>query len=89
MIIRKKPPRQARTERAHPPRRIIGRPRTRRDFLGRASSPARRYITAPTFFSLFANPRLAEAALATDIQALADGLRHRHAGRRQDPFICL
>lgn len=86
MIIRNKPPRKLAL---HEPIRHEnhGRPRTRRDFLGRGLITGAAYITAPTFFSLFANPRLAEAALANDIQTLAQDCGIVTQGAGKIPFI--
>ena len=86
MIIRKKPPRKLAL---HEPIRHEnhGRPRSRRDFLGRGLITGAAYITAPTFFSLFANPRLAEAALAGDIQTLAQDCGIVTQGAGKIPFI--
>jgi hypothetical protein len=86
MIIRTKPPRKLALN--EPIRHENhGRPRSRRDFLGRGLITGAAYITAPTFFSLFANPRLAEAALANDIQTLAQDCGIVTQGAGKIPFI--
>lgn len=86
MIIRNKPPRKLALN--EPIRHENhGRPRSRRDFLGRGLITGAAYITAPTFFSLFANPRRAEAALASDIQALAVDCGIVTQGAGKIPFI--
>jgi hypothetical protein len=87
MIIRKKPPRQLGLKEPirhenHAP------PRTRRDFLGRGLIAGAAYVTAPTFFSLFANPRAAYAALAPDIATLVTDCGIATQGAGKIPFIC-
>jgi hypothetical protein len=86
MIIRKKPPRKLAL---HEPIRHEnhGRPQSRRDFLGRGFLTGAAYITAPTFFSLFANPRAAQAALAPDIDALRQQCGIATSGAGKIPFI--
>jgi hypothetical protein len=86
MIIRKKPPRKLAR---HEPIRHEnhGRPHSRRDFLGRGFLTGAAYITAPTFFSLFANPRAAQAALAPDIEALRVQCGIATSGAGKIPFI--
>jgi hypothetical protein len=86
MIIRKKPPRKLAL---HEPIRHEnhGRPRSRRDFLGRGFLTGAAYITAPTFFSLFADPRVAQAALAADIEALKTQCGIATSGAGKIPFI--
>jgi hypothetical protein len=86
MIIRKKPPRKLAL---HEPIRHEnhGRPHSRRDFLGRGFLTGAAYITAPTFFSLFANPRAAQAALAPDIEALRQQCGIATSGAGKIPFI--
>jgi hypothetical protein len=86
MIIRTKPPRKLGL---HEPIRHDnhGRPQSRRDFLGRGFLTGAAYITAPTFFSLFANPRKAHAALAGDIDALRQQCGIATSGAGKIPFI--
>jgi len=86
MIIRKKPPRKLAL---HEPIRHENhrRPQSRRDFLGRGFLTGAAYITAPTFFSLFANPRAAQAALAPDIDALRQQCGIATSGAGKIPFI--
>ena len=87
MIIRRKPPRQLGLK--EPIRHENhGRPRTRRDFLGRGLIAGAAYVTAPTFFSLFANPREAYASLATDISTLVTDCGIATQGAGKIPFIC-
>jgi hypothetical protein len=87
MIIRRKPPRQLGLK--EPIRHENhGPPRTRRDFLGRGLIAGAAYVTAPTFFSLFANPRAAYAALAGDISTLVTDCGIATQGAGKIPFIC-
>jgi hypothetical protein len=87
MIIRRKPPRQLGLK--EPIRHENhGRPRSRRDFLGRGLIAGAAYVTAPTFFSLFANPREAYAALAPDISTLVTDCGIATQGAGKIPFIC-
>ena len=62
------------------------RPMTRRDFLGQGLVSGMGLLTAPTLFSLFANPRTAAATLSPDIEALKQscGIRSLGAGCRGD-----
>ena len=87
MIIRRKPPRQLGLKEPirHPDHPL---PRTRRDFLRSGLIAGAGYVTAPTFFSLFANPRKAYATLAPDIQQLAQDCGVSTQGAGKIPFIC-
>ena len=53
----------------------------------RDSSPARSLLAGASVFSLFANPRAAQAALSRDLEALKAALRHRRPGAGKIPFI--
>jgi len=64
------------------------RPMTRRDFIAQGFLAGLGVVTAPTIFSLFANPRLAYAALAPDIEALKSGCGIATQGAGKIPFIC-
>ena len=70
MLIRNKTPRTLgldepiRHEQAHK------RPVTRRDFLAQGFTSGLATIAAPTVFSLFADPRAAQAALSPDLVGL-------------------
>jgi hypothetical protein len=86
MIIRNKPPRKLALNEPIP-HENHGRPHSRRDFLGRGLITGAAYITAPTFFSLFANPRQAEAALSADIETLAQDCGIVTQGAGKIPFI--
>jgi hypothetical protein len=63
-------------------------PVTRRQFLGRGLlSTSATIVGAGSFFSMFANPRQAYAALAPDIQALVSSPCNIRAGAGKIPFI--
>ena len=47
-----------------------GRPVSRRDFLSQGLTAGLGLVTAPSLFGLFANPRMAAAALSSDLEAL-------------------
>ncbi|MEW5757532.1 MAG: hypothetical protein AB1810_14650 [Pseudomonadota bacterium] len=66
------------------------RPVTRRDFLAQGLIGGLGITVAPSLFSLFANPRAAQAALSGDLEDLAKnmcGLRGALAAKI--PFICI
>jgi hypothetical protein len=89
MLIRNKTPRALgldepiRHEQAHK------RPVTRRDFLAQGFSSGLATIAAPTVFSLFADPRAAQAALSPDLVALKASCGLDVAGAGKIPFICI
>ncbi len=89
MLIRNKTPRTLgldepiRHELAHK------RPVTRRDFLAQGFSSGLATIAAPTVFSLFADPRAAQAALSPDLLALKASCGLDVAGAGKIPFICI
>ncbi len=64
------------------------RPITRRDFLAQGFLTGLGLVTAPSIFSLFANPRAAYAALSPDIEALKSGCGIATQGAGKIPFIC-
>ena len=64
------------------------RPVTRRDFLAQSFMAGLGTVTAPTLFSLFANPRAAQAALSADIQALKTSCGIAVQGAGKIPFLC-
>jgi len=64
------------------------RPVTRRDFLAQGFLTGAGIITGPTLFSLFANPRAAQAALSSDITALKTACGLDTLGGGKIPFIC-
>ena len=65
------------------------RPVTRRDFLAQGFSSGLATIAAPTVFSLFADPRAAQAALSPDLIALKASCGLDVAGAGKIPFICI
>ncbi len=67
-----------------------GRPVTRRDFLRQGFISGTGVVLGGSLFSLFANPRAAQAALSSDLQALASsiGCTLGGAGGGKIPFIC-
>lgn len=64
------------------------RPVSRREFISRGFLRGAAMVTAPTVFSLFGNPREAQAALSSDIAALRTSCGIRVAGAGKIPFIC-
>jgi hypothetical protein len=65
-------------------------PVTRREFLGRGLLGATASVVGTSsLFSLFANPRAAHAALASDIQALVASPCNIQAGAAKIPFIVI
>ncbi|MEJ2454538.1 MAG: general secretion pathway protein GspF [Candidatus Thiodiazotropha sp.] len=66
------------------------RPVTRRDFVRQGLLKGAAMVTAPSLFSLFANPRQAYAALSPDLEALkaADRCDLSTLGGGKVPFIC-
>jgi hypothetical protein len=65
------------------------RPVTRRDFIAQGLSRGLATVMAPSVFSLFANPRTAEAALSSDLQALKASCGIDVQGAGKIPFICI
>ena len=65
------------------------RPVTRRDFLAQGFGSGLATIAAPTVFSLFANPRAAQAALSPDIEALKASCGIDVQGAGKIPFIAI
>ncbi len=63
------------------------RPVTRRDFLAQGLLSGAAVVTAPTIFSLFANPRSAMAALSPDLEPLKGPCGLAVAGAGKIPFI--
>lgn len=64
------------------------RPVSRRDFLRQGLLGGLGMVMGPTLFSLFANPREAQAALSADLQALRASCGITVAGAGKIPFIC-
>ncbi len=69
----------------HPDHR---RPVTRREFLSQGFLTGLGLVTAPSIFSLFANPRAAYAALSPDVEALKASCGIATQGAGKIPFIC-
>jgi hypothetical protein len=69
----------------HPDHR---RPVTRRDFLAQGFITGAATVVAPTVFGLFANPRMAEAALSPDLETLKQSCGISVQGAGKIPFIC-
>jgi hypothetical protein len=65
------------------------RPRTRRDFIAQGFSRGGIALAGASVFSLFANPRAAQAALSSDVSALKAGCGFAVQGAGKIPFICI
>jgi hypothetical protein len=64
-------------------------PVTRRQFIAQGLMGGLGTVIAPGVFSLFANPRLAEAALSPDLEALKQSCGIAVQGAGRIPFICI
>lgn len=64
------------------------KPRTRREFVSQGFLTGAASITAPSLFSLFANPRQAHAALSPDLELLKTSCGIASQGAGKIPFIC-
>jgi hypothetical protein len=64
------------------------RPVTRRDFLAQGFAAGMATVVGPTVFSLFANPRAAQAALSPDLEALRQSCGIAVQGAGKIPFLC-
>ena len=89
MLIRKQTPRALRLDQPIRHEQTHKRPVTRRDFLAQGFSSGLATIAAPTVFSLFADPRAAQAALSPDLIALKASCGLDVAGAGKIPFICI
>jgi hypothetical protein len=89
MLIRNKTPRALRPDEPIRHEQAHKRPVTRRDFLAQGFSSGLATIAAPTVFSLFADPRAAQAALSPDLVALKASCGLDVAGAGKIPFICI
>ncbi len=89
MLIRNKTPRALRLDEPIRHEQTHKRPVTRRDFLAQGFSSGLATIAAPTVFSLFADPRAAQAALSPDLIALKASCGLDVAGAGKIPFICI
>jgi hypothetical protein len=65
------------------------RPVTRRQFVAQGFVAGAATVIAPTLFGLFANPRAAQAALSSDLQALKTSCGFAVQGAGKIPFICI
>ncbi len=65
------------------------RPRSRRDFLRYGLASGMGMVMGPTLLSLFANPRAAQAALSSDLEALKTSCGLAVQGAGKVPFICV
>src|SRR5262245_637308 len=85
---KKSPPRRAPLPQQLPMLDGHKAPVTRREFMGRGMlATSATMVGMGSFFSLFANPRKAYAALAPDIQALATSPCNIRPGAGKIPFI--
>ena len=89
MLIRNKTPRALGLDQPTRHEQTHKRPVTRRDFLAQGFSSGLATIAAPTVFSLFADPRAAQAALSPDLIALKASCGLDVAGAGKIPFICI
>jgi len=89
MLIRDKTPRALRPDEPIRHEQAHKRPVTRRDFLAQGFTSGLATIAAPTVFSLFADPRAAQAALSPDLVALKASCGLDVAGAGKIPFICI
>lgn len=64
------------------------RPVTRREFLAQGFMATTATVCGGSVFSLFANPRMAEAALSSDLEGLKPGCGIATVGAGKIPFIC-
>lgn len=64
------------------------RPISRRDFLAQGLMAGLGMAVGPTLFGLFANPKAAQAALSSDLQALRNSCGISVQGAGKIPFIC-
>ena len=65
------------------------RPTSRRDFISQGLMAGLGVVTGPTLFSLFANPRQAQAALSADLETLKASCGIAVQGAGKIPFICI
>jgi len=64
------------------------RPVSRRDFLGQGFRAGMATVLGGSIFSLFANPRMAQAALSSDLEAMRATCGVSANGAGKIPFIC-
>ncbi len=87
MIIRTKAPRKLALDEPIRHQDSHKRPVTRRELIGQGFLGGGVALAGPTLFSLFANPRLAQAALSPDITALKQACGFGVQGAGKIPFI--
>ncbi|RBW49894.1 general secretion pathway protein GspF [Marinobacter sp. F3R11] len=64
------------------------RPRTRREFIAQGMMAGTATVFGASIFSLFGNPRMASAALSSDLESLKSGCGIAVQGAGKIPFIC-
>ncbi|MCP5472549.1 MAG: general secretion pathway protein GspF [Sinobacteraceae bacterium] len=87
MLIRKPTPRKLALDEPILHRDTHKRPVSRRDFIAQGLQTGGVTLAGASVFSLFANPRLAQAALSPDIQALKAACGFAVQGAGKIPFI--
>ncbi len=87
MLIRKPTPRKLGLDEPILHRDAHKRPRTRRDFIAQGFQSGGIALAGASAFSLFANPRLAQAALSPDLTALKAACGFSVQGAGKIPFI--
>ncbi|MCP5328296.1 MAG: hypothetical protein R3E75_02105 [Steroidobacteraceae bacterium] len=87
MLIRKPTPRKLALDEPILHRDMHKRPVSRRDFIAQGLQTGGVTLAGASVFSLFANPRLAQAALSPDIQALKAACGFAVQGAGKIPFI--
>jgi hypothetical protein len=89
MLIRHKPPRTLHPDEPLRHAAAHKRPVTRRDFIAQGLSRGLATVVAPGVLGLFADPRKAEAALSSDLQALKASCGIDVQGAGKIPFIAI
>lgn len=87
MLIRKPTPRKLALDEPILHRDAHKRPVSRRDFIAQGFQAGGATLAGASVFSLFANPRLAQAALSPDMQALKAACGFAVQGAGKIPFI--
>lgn len=65
-----------------------GRPKTRREFISQGFMTGSAVVCGTSIFSLFANPKMTQAALSADLEALKTSCGIAVQGAGKIPFIC-
>jgi hypothetical protein len=89
MLIRHKPPRTLHPDEPLRHAEAHKRPVTRRDFIAQGLGRGLATVIAPSVLGLFADPRRAEAALSSDLQALKASCGLDVQGAGKIPFIAI